>query len=173
MHYPPLPSSLPIPPSTSTLANFLKNLAQQAKNVPKYLPDSFLPSTSAWTSSKGGVQAAGRLDRRARADSSMDPTPESKADKQERQERSYLSAAVESMTWGGSRSSTPKPAASATTLPGEASGLKNQHAGYQSSHQWHGLSSKRYPSDCPPLNPRWFYAVDVSLFRLRMLLLFF
>jgi hypothetical protein len=144
------------PPPTSTLANFIKNLAQQAKNVPRFLPDNFLLSTSAWTS-KGGVQAAGRLDRRA---DNMDPTPESKPDKQEKQERSYLSAAVESMTWGGSRSSTPKPTSAA--LPGEASGLKNQYGGYQSTHQWHGLSSKRYPSDCPPLNPRWFYAVDVS-----------
>lgn len=89
----------------------------------------------------------------------MDPTPENKSEKQDKQERSYLSAAVESITWGNSRSSTPKPAS--TSLPGEGSGLKNQHGGYQTTHQWHGLSSKRYPSDCPPLNARWFYAVDI------------
>lgn len=92
----------------------------------------------------------------------MDSTPEGgKADKPEVQ-RSYLSAAVESISpWGGSRSSTPKPQPSAA--PGEGSGLKNQHGGDHSTHHWHGLSVKSYPSDCPPLNARWFYAVDVRL----------
>lgn len=72
---------------------------------------------------------------------------------------SYLGAAVGAIapSWGSSRSSTPKPPA----RPGEGSGLKNQHGGFQSVHHW-GLSSKRYPSDCPPLNARWFFAVDVG-----------
>ncbi|KAG9240580.1 DDHD domain-containing protein [Calycina marina] len=71
-------------------------------------------------------------------------------------ERSYL----ESITpWSISRSATPKSAPAAQ--PGEGSGLKNQHGGYQASHYTYGFSSKRYPSDCPPLVPRWYYAVDV------------
>ena len=144
-------SDLPIPSPSSTLANFFKNLAQQAKNVPKFASESTLTSNQAWTSLKG-IQA-GRSDRRA---DEMESVPENKSDKQE---RSYLSAAVDSISWGSSRSFTPKPASAG--LPGEGSGLKNQHGGYQSTHQWHGLNSKRYPSDCPPLNGRWFYAVDV------------
>jgi hypothetical protein len=97
---------------------------------------------------------AGRLDR---ADE-MDSTPETKPEKPE---KSYLSAAVESMSspWGP-RSSTPKPIAA--TPPGEASGLKNQNGGDRTTQHWHGLSLKRYPPDCPPLDARWFYAVDVS-----------
>ncbi|KUJ15759.1 uncharacterized protein LY89DRAFT_647727 [Mollisia scopiformis] len=91
----------------------------------------------------------------------MDSTPENtSANKNEKVEKSYLTAAVESISpWGGSRSSTPKPASSAA--PGERSGLKNQHGGDHSTPRWHGLSSKRYPPDCPPLNARWFYAVDI------------
>jgi len=88
----------------------------------------------------------------------MDPTLETKTEKQE---KSYLSAAVESISpWGGSRSSTPKP--TATTAAGEGSGLKNQHGGDHVTQSWHGLSLKRYPPDCPALNARWFYAVDVG-----------
>lgn len=95
---------------------------------------------------------AGRFDR-AR---DMDSTPESRSEKPE---KSYLSAAVESITpWGSSRSSTPKPIA-----PGEVSGLKNQHGGDHTTQHWHGLSLKRYPPDCPPLEARWFYAVDAGL----------
>jgi hypothetical protein len=83
---------------------------------------------------------------------------ENKTEKQ--QEKSYLSAAVESISpWSNSRSSTPKPANA--TAPGEGSGLKNQHGGDHTTQHWHGLGLKRYPSDCPPLNARWFYAVDV------------
>jgi hypothetical protein len=80
--------------------------------------------------------------------------PEARPKEEKPVEKSYLAAAVES--WGGSRSSTPKPT---VTVTGEESGLKNQHGGYQ--HSQHGISLKRYPSDCPPLNVRWFYEVDV------------
>ncbi|CAG8949854.1 hypothetical protein HYFRA_00004181 [Hymenoscyphus fraxineus] len=81
--------------------------------------------------------------------------------KSEKVEKSYLSAAVESISpWGvSSRSSTPKPVASAG--PGEGSGLKNQYGGNSTPQPWHGLRPKDYPPDCPPPNPRWFYAVDV------------
>ena len=153
-----IPTIPPIHPSTFTLANFIRSLAQQARNVPRLFPEILLSSNLAWTSEKDAHAQAGRSDRRA---DKMDQTPENKAEKQEKQERSYLSAAVESMTWASSRSSTPKP--TPATLPGEGSGLKNQHGGYQNTPQWHGLSSKRYPSDCPPLNARWFHAVDVRL----------
>ncbi|KAH6674148.1 DDHD domain-containing protein [Halenospora varia] len=78
----------------------------------------------------------------------------------EKVEKSYLTSAVESISpWGGSRSSTPKP--TQTINPGEASGLKNQHGGDHASQHWYGLSSRDYPTDCPTLNARWFYAVDV------------
>ncbi|KAG9237578.1 DDHD domain-containing protein [Amylocarpus encephaloides] len=79
--------------------------------------------------------------------------------KSEKVEKSYLSAAVESISpWGGSRSSTPKPTGMGAL--GEASGLKNQHGGDHTTQHWHGLRARDYPSDCPPLNARWFYAVD-------------
>jgi len=80
----------------------------------------------------------------------------------EKAEKSYLATAADYIpSWGGSRSATPKPA-TAATVPGESSGLKNQHGGDHQTQHWHGLSRKRYPADCPPLNARWFYAVDVS-----------
>lgn len=86
-------------------------------------------------------------------------------------ERSYLSAAVESISpWGGSRASTPK--ATTPTFPGEGSGLKNQHGGDHSTNHWHGWSTKNYPLDCPPLNPRWYHAVDVGIPRYRMLIIY-
>ncbi|KAH6713044.1 DDHD domain-containing protein [Leptodontidium sp. MPI-SDFR-AT-0119] len=87
----------------------------------------------------------------------MESTPESKSEKPE---KSYLSTAVDSISpWGGSRSSTPKPASA--TVPGEGSGLKHQRGGDHTTQNWHGFSSKRYPPDCPPLNARWFHAVDI------------
>lgn len=134
------------------MAGYLKTLAQHARNVPKYVPEGLLRSASHFDwGKKPGV--AGRFDRQAK----MDPTPESKAGKAE---KSYLTAAVESITpWSTSRSSTPKPAA--TVDPAEASGLRNQHGGDHTTQHWHGLSLKDYPADCPSLKARWFYAVDV------------
>lgn len=142
------------------MANLLKTLSQHVKNVPRFrLPDNYslLP---AWISSKG---VAGRLDRRAEK---MDSTPsDSKTSDHNREEKvakSYLAAAVESISpWSTARSSTPKP--KTENLPGEGSGLKNQHGGDHSTTCWRGLSGKRYPPDCPPLTARWFYAVDVSI----------
>jgi len=140
-----------------TLAGYIKALTQHAKNVPKYLPLSLLKSGSPfdWSKTQG---VAGRLGRAGR----MDSTPENKSEKPE---KSYLSAAVESFSpWGpssSSRSSTPKPLPPIATKTPEGSGLKNQHAGDHTTQHWRGLSSARYPSDCPPLNPRWYYAVDV------------
>ena len=91
------------------------------------------------------------------------PSADSKGSERDKkqQEKSYLSAAVESISpWGTSRSSTPKPK-DKDALPGEGSGLKNQHGGGHSTSYWRGLSRRRYPSDCPELNARWFYAIDV------------
>ena len=95
----------------------------------------------------------------------MDSTPADKTSEQEKkaQDKSYLSAAVESISpWSNSRSSTPKPK-DKEKARGEGSGLKNQHAGDQNTTYWRGLSKSHYPSDCPDLNARWFYAVDVRL----------
>jgi hypothetical protein len=139
------------------LASFLHRLAQTTKNFPKYLPEHLFPSSSAWTNNKG---VAGRLDRRA---GKMNSTPADKISEQEKkgQDKSYLSAAVESISpWSNSRSSTPKPK---EKEKGEGSGLKNQHGGDHSTTYWRGLSKRRYPNDCPELNARWFYAVDVRL----------
>lgn len=88
----------------------------------------------------------------------MDPTPENKTGGKAA-EKSYLTAAVESMTWSASRSSTPKPTSAVDSA--EASGLRNQHGGDHTTQHW-GLSRNHYPADCPPLRARWFYAVDVS-----------
>jgi len=100
---------------------------------------------------------------------SSDPNAKSSEEKkgQGKSEKSYLSAAVESIyPWGGSaagtlRSSTPKPR---DVSAGEGSGLKNHHGkgADHSTSYFKGFSKRRYTSDCPELNVRWFYAVDVS-----------
>jgi len=89
----------------------------------------------------------------------MDPTPENKVGGG-KAEKSYLTTAVESITWSSSRSTTPKPTLTSAAGPAEASGLRNQHGGDHTAHHW-GLSLKEYPYDCPAPNVRWFYAVDV------------
>jgi len=144
---------------THTLANYLKAFAQHA--VPKYLriPERVLRISHIDWGKKKGV--AGRFDRQAM----MDPTPE---DKPGKAEKSYLTAAVESITpWSTSRSSTPKPASLSTSAPpvdpAKLSGLKNQHGGRDHTTQQYGLSLKDYPTDCPKLSVRWFHAVDVCL----------
>lgn len=78
---------------------------------------------------------------------------------QAKPEKSYLAAAVESISpWSTSRSSTPKPGSVSTGGPELAS---HQGLDHSLNHR-NGISSKRYPHDCPPLNARWFYAVDVG-----------
>lgn len=127
-------------PISDKLAAFLKNLARW------HAADGLLPRATVsfnWQKQQGVV---GRSDRQAEK---MDPSaPDPKSEKVE---KSYLSAAVESISpWGGSsRSSTPKPAASAS--PGEGSGLKNQYGGNNTPQPWHGLRPKDYPSDCEQL----------------------
>jgi hypothetical protein len=130
------------------LANLLKRLARR---FPQYLPASIVDSTSAWSGAgrrEGG--AAERLDRRA---GNMTSTS------QARPEKSYLAAAVESISpWSTSRSSTPKPGSVSTGGPE----LATQQGLDHSLNHCNGISSKRYPQDCPPLYTRWFYAVDVG-----------
>ena len=122
------------------MASYLKSLAQHARYGPRL--EGLLKKSA--TAYEKGVAGA------------MDPTLESKSEKPE---KSYLTTAVESTFWGGSRSSTPKP--TSVAAPGEFSRLENRHGEDHTRPSWRGLSSKRYPADCPPLNARWFYAVDV------------
>ncbi|RKF58515.1 putative phospholipase C20G8.02, mitochondrial [Golovinomyces cichoracearum] len=75
----------------------------------------------------------------------------------EKVEKSYLSAAVDSISpWSNPRSSILKP-----NSHGDRSGLRNQNGGDRITQKCHGPSLKRYPIDCPPLCPRWFHAVDI------------
>ncbi|MCJ1352700.1 MAG: hypothetical protein MMC33_002684 [Icmadophila ericetorum] len=71
---------------------------------------------------------------------------------------------LESISPWASRSSTPKPIPSkddAGEVKGSPLGLKPQQGGdHRISHRPR-FSLKNYPDDCPPLNVRWFYAVDV------------
>lgn len=92
----------------------------------------------------------------------MDPTPEINSEKAD---KSYLSAAVESLSaWGTIRSPNTK-----LNAQGDGSGLRNQFGGDRITQQWYGLSLMKYPSDCPPLNARWFHAVDVPKRRPKLL----
>ena len=64
--------------------------------------------------------------------------------------------------WGGSRTASPAPKSAVI----EGSNREDRHL-RQSSGQDHSISLrpspglKHYPRDCPPLKPRWFYAVDI------------
>jgi hypothetical protein len=62
-----------------------------------------------------------------------------------------------------SRTSTPKPGPS-TSPDGDkppAGTLTPQQGGDHRINHRHRVSMREYPSDCPPLSVRWFYAVDV------------
>ncbi|KAI9787574.1 MAG: hypothetical protein M1839_000105 [Geoglossum umbratile] len=59
-----------------------------------------------------------------------------------------------------SRSSTPKPSQPSSETVGTGQLGMQQGGDHTISHR-HWLSLKKYPPDCPPLNARWFYAVDV------------
>lgn len=121
-----------------------------ARRIPLFLPNSLVDYTSAWSGRQQGGGAE-RLGRRA-----GEMTSNSRA----KPEKSYLSAAVESISpWSTSRSSTPKPSNSTGTGGPEL--ISQKGTDYSLSHH-HGISLRRYPKDCPPLNAHWFYAVDVS-----------
>ncbi|TGO09408.1 hypothetical protein BTUL_0166g00040 [Botrytis tulipae] len=131
-------------------------LFHQVRIIPKHLPKNHQSRIS--YSALNWIKSTGVIDALRRAnDKKMESAP---GNKPKPLERSYLSAAVESISpWGGSRATTPK--ATTPTFSGEGSGLKNQHGGDHSTNHWHGWSTKNYPQDCPPLNPRWYHAVDI------------
>ncbi|KAL2144054.1 hypothetical protein VTI28DRAFT_9665 [Corynascus sepedonium] len=70
-------------------------------------------------------------------------------------EKSYLASAVDSINpWAGSRSATPPPK---DPQPAVATSTSTDHV----TNPFYGQSLGRYPPDCPPLEVRWFHAVDI------------
>ncbi|KAI0812007.1 DDHD domain-containing protein [Xylaria sp. FL0064] len=77
-------------------------------------------------------------------------------------EKSYLASAVESINpWTASRSTTPAPKDTSSVPVPKAQPLRGQKADDHSTNTLYGLSFKKYPTDCPPLNVMWFHAVDI------------
>lgn len=134
-------------------------LTQGAKKGWRQVPGRILKTIkgSSWLENQGAVAGS-----RARTDT-MSSTPDrTSTPSNEKPEKSYLTAAVGSLNpWGSSRTATPDPFTSGNAKD-EGSGLKNQHGKDFRTPKRHGIGSRRYPPDCPPLNARWFYAVDVS-----------
>lgn len=62
--------------------------------------------------------------------------------------------------WTSARPATPKPA-QGSGVAAEAQAQAAQRGGDHSVGRSHGISTRRYPEDCPPLKTKWFYAVDV------------
>lgn len=90
----------------------------------------------------------------------MSSTPSAVAPK--KVEKSYLTSAVESISpWTSARPATPKPAEGSGDVAAEVHSA--QRGGDHSVGRSHGISTRRYPEDCPPLKTKWFYAVDVRL----------
>ncbi|KAI9783477.1 MAG: hypothetical protein M1816_001359 [Peltula sp. TS41687] len=71
--------------------------------------------------------------------------------------KSYLPAGLASFSPWSSRPSTPKPVAGA-----ESDKHGQQRGGDHTVSHRHRFFMREYPSDCPPLQVRWFYAVDVA-----------
>lgn len=64
-------------------------------------------------------------------------------------------------SWNASRGTTPKPKEEHAYDKWKEEHL-TRSSGQDHAHSTRPLPSpRRYPSDCPPLKPRWFYAVDV------------
>lgn len=61
--------------------------------------------------------------------------------------------------WTSPRSTTPQPGAADPGTGRDAALQRTQGEDHTISHRQR-LSLLRYPEDCPPLQPRWFYAVD-------------
>ena len=65
-----------------------------------------------------------------------------------------------------SRSTTPKPGQAKGESDKVISTALGKHQHTASDHRVnhrHRLQLRDYPEDCPPLDVRWFYAVDVSV----------
>lgn len=77
-------------------------------------------------------------------------------------EKSYLASAVESINpWTSSRSSTPTQKEGQMPPPPKPAPAPSRKADDHSLNTLYGQSFRRYPQDCPPLNVKWFHAVDV------------
>ena len=76
--------------------------------------------------------------------------------------KSYLSAGINAISPWGSRTSSPKPQAAAPEAPIEDANFRNLRGGDHTVSHRHRISPKNYPRDCPSMNVKWFYAVDVS-----------
>ncbi|KAJ0120134.1 DDHD domain-containing protein [Diaporthe amygdali] len=73
-------------------------------------------------------------------------------------EKSTWASAVESINpWSVSRSSTPTP----REPPAPPAPKPTNQGGDHSINPIYGISSRRYPPDCPPLKVQWFHAVDI------------
>lgn len=77
-------------------------------------------------------------------------------------EKSYLASAVDSIyPWNTGRSSTPPPKdKDKETMPPPPKPPAKK-ADDHSVNTLYGQSFRKYPLDCPPLDIRWFHAVDV------------
>ncbi|KAI9724757.1 MAG: hypothetical protein M1812_000032 [Candelaria pacifica] len=76
--------------------------------------------------------------------------------------KSYLSAGINAISPWGSRTSSPKPAPAAVVeAPVDDASLRNLRRGDHTISHRHSISLKNYPRDCPSVNVKWFYAVDV------------
>ncbi|KAF1963737.1 DDHD-domain-containing protein [Byssothecium circinans] len=96
----------------------------------------------------------------------------------------FLSVGINALSPWGSRSATPKPPSTPRSaednkdkekekeketekekekerMAASASGAGPQRGGDHKVNRRHRLSLKRYPQDCPPLEVRWFHAVDL------------
>jgi hypothetical protein len=70
----------------------------------------------------------------------------------------YLSGISSYSPWS-SRSATPNPTAQEKRQGDPA--FEPQRGGDHSISKRHRLSLRKYPRDCPPLNVKWFHAVDI------------
>lgn len=85
---------------------------------------------------------------------------------EKKQEKSYFATAVDSINpWNTSRSSTPVPREKEKErqkeMPPPTKPAPSNKADDHSTSTLYGQSFRRYPPDCPPLNVKWFHAVDV------------
>ena len=68
---------------------------------------------------------------------------------------------LDSISPWASRSTTPKNGEKASSDKAPPAGLNQQHGSDHRVNHRHRPSIRDYPDDCPPLNVKWFYAVDV------------
>ena len=114
-------------------------------------------SQFSWSPDPFGRMSSGPEKVGTSGDGNGDKKPEKKP------EKSYLASAVESINpWTG-RSTTPAPKDNSSLPQPKPTPLSAQKADDHSTNHLYGLSFKKYPSDCPPMNVLWFHAVDVCI----------